>query len=609
VFQTPLTPESPAESPSPRRAGALAVGLVGFVFALDLLWSLVASSTAPTEFGAVDEPAHLATGLLFLLALLTLVRTRRPALSFVAAAAVASVALDLDHVPGLLGWHGLTQGTPRPYTHSLVTPVVLIAVGELAGGRAKPIAFGAAFGVCAHLFRDLCTGPGVALAWPLSDAAVRFPYMVFAAGLLLTAAAVVAVNARHRSPSASSRARRQTPLISRLLPCLIAAMVSAALALAPARADASQTAFGAYIPKADQHPALIRSFAKRVGREPVIVSSYKRWRSRPFVRAELRSVWGRGAVPLVTWEPWTLSGRGFPLRAIAHGRYDSYARRAAKEAAAWGHPILLRFAHEMNGNWYPWGQGRDGNTPRIYRAAWHHLVRIFRSAGADNVRWVWAPNVNGGGSYPFRKYYPGNKWVSWVGLDGFNWARRGEWQSFTDLFGSSYDALTRLSPRPVMIAETGSSQSGGDKAAWVSSALGQEIPRFSRIRAVVWFSDVVSGVDFRVNSSRSALDAFRSGIASPRLGLTRPALLTTPVVLRHRAAAPAPPSGGFGQPSLFYRITQKFHGRYLWIAIGVLVVALVALVLLISFARRARRARRARPRPSGTGAPGQAPGP
>ncbi len=262
---------------------------------------------------------------------------------------------------------------------------------------------------------------------------------------------------------------------------------------------------------------------------------------------------GAAPLPLVTWEPWTLSGRGFSLRAIARGRYDGYARRAARQAASWGHPILLRFAHEMNGTWYPWGRGQDGNTPGIYKAAWRHLVRIFRSAGAANVRWVWTPNVDGGGAYPFRQYYPGNKWVSWVGLDGFNWARRGEWQSFTDLFGSSYDTLTRLSPRPVMIAETGSSQSGGDKPAWVSSALGREIPRFSRIRAVVWFSDVVSGVDFRVNSSRASLAAFRSGIGSPQYGLDRSALLSTPLTLRRSTTAPAPPSGGFGQPSFLYR--------------------------------------------------------
>jgi membrane-bound metal-dependent hydrolase YbcI (DUF457 family) len=583
------------EITSPQRAGALAAGLVGFVLGLDLLWSVVASSSSPTEFAAVDEPAHLATGLLFLLALLALVRSRRPTPAFLAAAVVASVAIDLDHLPGLLGWHGLTSGVPRPYTHSLVTPLALIAVGLIAGGRARPIAFGAAFGVGAHLFRDLFTGPGVALLWPLSSTAVRPPYVVFALALALTAGAIVVAAARvGRSRSTRRTDWPDAPSTSRLLPALLAAAtLSIVLSLAPARAVAAPVGFGVYVPKADQHPKRIESFAHQVGRTPVIVSSYKRWPLQPFVTAELRDVWSRGAVPLVTWEPWTLEGHGIPLRAIARGRYDAYVRRAAKSAAQWGHPILLRFAHEMNGTWYPWG--RDGNTPRVYKATWRHLVRIFRAAGADNVKWVWAPNVDGGGQYPFAGFYPGNQWVDWVGLDGFNWAKRGEWESFTDIFGSSYDTLSRISSRPVIVAETGSSQSGGDKAAWVSSALAEEIPRFSRLRAVVWFSDRVGDVDFRINSSPAALHSFRSGITSPRYGLERGALLSTPLNRHGEAAAPAPPSGGFGQPSLFYRLTQKLHGRYLLMAIAILVAFLVLLALAVAWMRRRRRTRRAGP--------------
>jgi len=573
----------------------LAIGLVGFVLGLDLLWSVVASSTAPTEFAAVDEPAHLATCLLFLLALLTLVRSRRPTLSFVAAAAVASVAIDLDHLPGLLGWHGLTSGVPRPYTHSLVTPLALVLLGLIAGGRAKPIAFGAAFGVGAHLFRDLCTGPGVALLWPVSSGAVRPPYVVFASGLVLTSGVVVIAAPRAgRSPSSRRREWPDAPSVSRLLPAVLAGVaLSIALSFAPARAEAAPVAFGAYTPGGDQQPSRIESLARQVGRAPVIVSSYKRWRLPPFVGAELRDVWSRGAVPLVTWEPWTIGGRGFPLRAIAHGRYDAYVRQAAKSAARWGHPILLRFAHEMNGTWYPWG--RDGNTPRVYKAAWRHLVRVFRSAGADNIKWVWAPNVDGGGQYPFARFFPGNKWVDWVGLDGFNWAKRGEWQSFTDTFGSSYNTLARITSRPMIVAETGSSQSGGDKAAWVSSALTEEIPRFSRLRAVVWFSDSVGDVDFRLNSSPAALHAFRSAITSPRYGLTRRALLSTPSNLRRKAVAPSAPSGGFGQPSLFYRLGQKLHGRYLWMAVAVLVAFLLAVALAVAWLRHGRRARRSGP--------------
>jgi hypothetical protein len=373
----------------------------------------------------------------------------------------------------------------------------------------------------------------------------------------------------------------------------------AALTIFPGSAGAATSgnsrviALGAYVDSQYQ-PRRIDRYARMVGRKPVIVGYYKQWKFRLFKRAELAAVWNRGAVPMVTWEPWHLDGRGISLRAIARGRYDRRVRRAARTAVRWGRPILLRFAHEMNGNWYPWGRGRKGNTARVYKVAWRHLVAIFRRFGANNVSWVWTPNVNPRGKYPFRGLYPGDRWVDWVGFDGFNWAFRGEWDSFTALFGRSYNTLARMTSRPMIVAETGSSESGGDKAAWVSSALRREIPRFSRIRAVAWFSRPANGVDLRVNSSRAALRAFRTAIASPRYGETRNGFLSTPRNLRRRTVAPAAPSGDFGEPSFFYRITHKLHGRYLVFAIGIAVGLVLLLALLIVTVRRTLRTRAAR---------------
>lgn len=193
------------------RAREASVALLGFVLLLDLLWSLTSASASNSEFGAVDEPAHLATALLFLIALVVVLRSQ-PTAAFALAAVVASVALDLDHIPAYLGWHGLTDGVPRPYTHSLVTPVVLLLAGALAGSRASQISLGAAFGVGAHLARDVATGPGVALLWPLSSATVKLPYLLFAAALVLATAVVLAATAtRVRGSPAKAGARAISP--------------------------------------------------------------------------------------------------------------------------------------------------------------------------------------------------------------------------------------------------------------------------------------------------------------------------------------------------------------------------------------------------------------
>ncbi len=313
-------------------------------------------------------------------------------------------------------------------------------------------------------------------------------------------------------------------LIATLALCL-SGLTAVAL---PVQAQARGIALGAYLPDSTWKPQTIDRYARRVGREPVIVSSYKAWTGTPFVQRELDGAWRRGAIPMVTWEPWSWGGgRRFRLRAIAAGRFDGYVRRSARAAAAWDHPLLLRFAHEMNGNWYPWG--KRGNTARLYKRAWRHLVRIFRREGATKVMWVWAPNVDNHGKYPFRGFFPGDRWVDWVGLDGFNWGKDGEWTSFRQVFGRSYGVLTRLSRRPLIIAETGSTQHGGDKANWISRALRREIPRLRRIRAVVWFNEAFNGIDTRVDSSRGALRAFRGAARSFRYAMDRTRLLAVSV--------------------------------------------------------------------------------
>jgi len=365
------------------------------------------------------------------------------------------------------------------------------------------------------------------------------------------------------------------------------------LGAAPA-APAAPIALGAYIPGASENPGLIGDFARETGHRPVIVLSYKDWSSLPFDRDEFASIWRRGGVPMITWEPWTSNGRGFPLRQIAAKRFDRYLRRAAGSARLWGKPLFVRFAQEMNGPWFPWGRGVGGNTARDFRKAWKHVVDLFRFHGATNVRWVWSPNEDSGGTHPLAPVYPGDEWVDWVAMDGFDFGGSVGWPSFTTLFGSTYERLARLTDRPMMIAEAGANEDGGDKAAWIASALRREAPHFSRIRALVWFDDVRPNADFRIDSTPESLRAFNRAVDSPAFAGTRRTLLTTPATLSGGAAAPAEPDSGYGAPSFLERVKQKLQGRYLW---PVAVLAAVALIVLVAalaiLLRRSRRTRAA----------------
>ena len=360
-------------------------------------------------------------------------------------------------------------------------------------------------------------------------------------------------------------------------------------------ASADGTALGSYVPGFSRpvppHPSAIDTEARSVGRRPLIVHIYRQWSQRLIVPAQLGPVWRRGSVPMITWEPLSYDGGRYPLRKIARGRYDHYLRKSAKAAAAFGHPILIRFAHEMNGSWYPWGIGVHGNSPARYKRAWRHVVEVFRSQGADEVEWVWAPQVNKDDKYPFERLFPGDAWVDWVALDGYNAGVHGNWDSFTEIFGPSYNTLVQLSGRPVLVTETGSSQSGGDKAKWVSSALEREIPGFSRLRGVVFFNARFNGLDFRIASSKSALRAFRQGVSSSRYDITRQEFLDARSAGHDRSLAPAAPSGDYGQPSLWYRLTQKLHGPYVWYAVAAAVAFALLIVLIVVTLRRMGRAR------------------
>ena len=75
------------------------------------------------------------------------------------------------------------------------------------------------------------------------------------------------------------------------------------------------------------------------------------------------------------------------------------------------------------------------------------------------MTWVWCPNIESAATTPFEQLYPGDAYVDWTCLDGYNNARRAA--SFARLFGASYDHLLRIAPtKPIMIGEIGSMEYG-----------------------------------------------------------------------------------------------------------------------------------------------------
>ncbi len=227
-----------------------------------------------------------------------------------------------------------------------------------------------------------------------------------------------------------------------------------------------------------------------------------------------------GRIPYSTWEPWNNSV-GVPLDDIVNGVQDTVIQQRAAEAKALGVPLLLRWAHEMNGNWYPWcGINNGGATvgPAKYVAAYKHIHDVFVAAGALNVQWVFCPDnadVPGDSWNHWTAYYPGDAYVDWMCFDGYNWGSTMPygWESFQQVFQQIYSEMAGMG-KPLMIGETASTELGGDKAAWITAMLGTSKSDFPAIKALVWF-EINKETDWRVESSPASLMAFQTVAHDP----------------------------------------------------------------------------------------------
>jgi hypothetical protein len=197
-----------------------------------------------------------------------------------------------------------------------------------------------------------------------------------------------------------------------------------------------------------------------------------------------------------------------PLASIAAGGSDAYLRSYADAVLAFGHPVILSFGHEMNGTWYPWG---DGHTPAsTFVAAWRHIVRVFRAAGAANVTWLWTVNSIEGAASSLSQWWPGAAWVNWTGIDGYYYQAT---DSFGSVFGSTIADIRTFSSAPVLIAETAVGTTA-DRESQIDALFAGV--RAERLAGVVWFDEAQqAGVyhqDWRLEDDPDALAAFTAAV-------------------------------------------------------------------------------------------------
>jgi endoglucanase len=271
--------------------------------------------------------------------------------------------------------------------------------------------------------------------------------------------------------------------------------------------DLSGCAVGAYVNGMENLPG----FQKMIQKKLAVVLFYVHWQE-PFPLAEVEAIYSNGSIPLLTWEPWITHELG-TLEAVSSGSYQNYVRSFLQSARDWGKPLYLRFAHEMNGNWYPWDGFHNGAAAERYKQAWASIYNVKEELKAENVKLVWCPNNTDQPAASWNaaaKYYPGDRFVDWIGMDGYNWGF-ASWEAFDAVFGRIYRELTALTKKPLMIGEFASAEQGGNKAEWIAEAFFRIKNDYPRIKLFCWFS-INKERDWRIGSSAEAEAAFRKAI-------------------------------------------------------------------------------------------------
>lgn len=261
--------------------------------------------------------------------------------------------------------------------------------------------------------------------------------------------------------------------------------------------------------------AAIDSFQELQGKKMDIIHQFIDWSTTfSYIKSYADAVYDNGSILMITWEPWE-----YNTAAIKNGNADAYITQMAQDMKAYGKEIWLRPLHEANGNWYPWAIGYPGNvnTNDTYIAAFRRIVDIFRQNGATNVKWIYTVNCdNVGDNTSYLGYYPGDNYVDFTSIDGYNWGTTqdwgSKWQTFDEIFSRAYNALSSIN-KPMFIAEFASAEQGGDKSRWITDTYNSIKNSYTKIFAAVWFHENKE-TDWRINSSSSALEAYKNAIGA-----------------------------------------------------------------------------------------------
>ncbi len=252
---------------------------------------------------------------------------------------------------------------------------------------------------------------------------------------------------------------------------------------------------GAFVGTSQVDRDAIQRMERAVGKKLAQVVIFRDFKGS-FPERECREIAAGGAVPHIVWEPhWWTNASKVTLADIAAGKWDDYIAQWGADLARFGGPVFVRWGHEFNGNWYAWTLVRNGKSPELYVQAYRRVHDVLRRSGATNALMVWCMNDRSVPNEPWNNpqaCYPGDAYVDWIGVDGYNWGKGQNWSmwvSFEAIFKGRYELICRLWKKPIMICEVSSAEYGGQKGLWIEGMAVYLKNEFPAVRALCWFNE------------------------------------------------------------------------------------------------------------------------
>ena len=239
-----------------------------------------------------------------------------------------------------------------------------------------------------------------------------------------------------------------------------------------------------------------------------------------FNATRAKSQFNKGLLPIVTWTPGDTHSRyvdKYSLANIASGKMDSYIRRNAQAIKASRVPVIIRFGHEMNGFWYPWGQPRPGdprsnanaaNTPEKFVAAYRHMHDVFKKARVTNAFWMWSPDVMKVPNVSLQSLYPGDSYVDVVGLTSYITTSK---QDYYSIYQNTLNELDSVAPqKSIIVAEAGVSRLA-QRPELIRDLL-EHIASTPRVIGFFWLSVVDGKYDYTLANDPDSIKAIQRAL-------------------------------------------------------------------------------------------------